>query len=46
MCALEELIQSIIEFTPEQLEKFLHDPITVSILQAAKASEPCPPAAS
>ena len=46
MSALEELIQCIVEFTPEQLDKFLHDPLTVSILQVAEESEPCPLATS
>ena len=46
MTALEELIDSLVNFTPEQLEKFLTDPVTVSILQPEEASGSCPPVAS
>ena len=44
MSALEELINIIIEFTPEQLEAFLRHPITVEILQAEEVAAPSPPA--
>ena len=44
MSALEELINIIIEFTPEQLEAFLRHPLTVEILQAGATAEPSPPA--
>lgn len=46
MTALEELIDILVNFTPEQLEKFLTDPVTVSILQPEEASGSCPPVAS
>ena len=46
MNALDELIECISEFTPEQLDRFLRDPITVSILRLEEALAPCPPAAS
>jgi hypothetical protein len=36
MTALEELINIISEFTPEQLEEFLRHPVTESILQPVK----------
>lgn len=42
---LEELIDLLIHFTPEQMEQFLNDPITVSILRPEAASEPCLPEA-
>lgn len=38
MTAFEELVKLLIEFTPEQLNDFLCDPVTVSILQPAEAS--------
>ena len=46
MTVLEELVNILLEFTPEQLDRFLNDPITVSILQAEGASSPCPQEAS
>lgn len=33
MAAIDELINYLIDFTPEQLEKFLTDKVTLSILQ-------------
>lgn len=30
--AIDDLINILISFTPEQLDKFLNDPVTVSIL--------------
>ena len=33
MTALEELLEYIKNFTPEQLEQFLNDPVTLSILR-------------
>ena len=33
MSALEELLEYIKNFTPEQLKQFLNDPLTLSILQ-------------
>lgn len=41
MNAFDELVTLLINFTPEQLEQFLNDPITVSILQPEEASESC-----
>lgn len=46
MSALDELIDIILNFTPEQLEEFLTNPVTVSILQPEEASESCLPADS
>ena len=39
MSALDELIDCLINFTPEQLEQFLNHEITLSILQPEAASE-------
>lgn len=39
MTALEELVDILTNFTPEQLDKFLRDPVTVSILQPEEALE-------
>lgn len=39
MTALEELIEIISGFTKEQLEEFLRNPITESILQPEEATE-------
>ena len=39
MTALNELVNLLVEFTPEQLNQFLNDPVTVSILQPEEASE-------
>ena len=41
MNAFDELVTLLINFTPEQLEQFLNDPVTVSILQPEEASESC-----
>ena len=46
MTAFEELVNILIDFTPEQLKKFLSDPVTVSILQPEEASESCLPEVS
>lgn len=46
MSALAELTSIIANFTPEQLEKFLNNQITQSILQLEEAIEFSPPAAS
>lgn len=40
MSAVDKLISYIISFTPEQLEEFLNNKITESILQPEEASEP------
>ena len=37
----EKLIEMLLGFTEEQLERFITDPITVSILRPEEASEPC-----
>ena len=42
MSATEELINYIINFTPDQLEQFLNHETTLSILQLEGASESCP----
>lgn len=42
MSALNELIEILINFTPEQLEQFLKHEVTSSILQAARAQESYP----
>ena len=41
MTAFNELVNILIEFTPEQLKRFLSDPVTVSILRPEEASESC-----
>lgn len=41
MNAVDELINYIVNFTPEQLEEFLSHPVTESILRPEEASEPC-----
>ena len=46
MSAFNELTHLLNSFTPEQLEKFLKDPLTQSILQAEEAIAPYPPEAS
>lgn len=38
MKAYDELVNILLNFTPEQLNKFLNDPITVSTLQPEEAS--------
>jgi len=42
MSAVDELVKILLEFTPEQLNQFLCNPITLSILRPEEASEPCP----
>lgn len=42
MKAIDELVEILRNFTPDQLNKFLSDPITVSILQPVEASESYP----
>ena len=41
MTPSEKLIDALLGFTEEQLERFLNDPVTVSILRPEEASEPC-----
>ena len=40
MKAIDELVNILISFTPEQLNQFLNDPVTLSILRHEEASEP------
>ena len=42
MSALDELLKYILNFTPEQLDKFLLNRVTQSILQLGEATESCP----
>ena len=46
MSAFNELIDLLASFTPEQLQTFIENPITQSILQAEEATEPFPLEAS
>ncbi len=39
MKAFDELVNLLLNYTPEQLKQFLNDPITVSILRPEEASE-------
>lgn len=41
MTEFEELVNILLNFTPEQLNQFLHDPVTELILQPEEASESC-----
>ena len=41
MTAVNELVNYLLSFTPEQLSRFLCDPVTVSILQPEEEPEPC-----
>ena len=41
MKAVDELVNILLNFTPEQLKQFLNDPVTVSILQPEEAPESC-----
>lgn len=41
MNAVDELVNILLNFTPEQLKQFISDPVTVSILQPEEASESC-----
>jgi len=42
MTALDELITTLSNFTPDQLDRFLSDKITQSILQAEEEAESYP----
>ena len=44
MKALDELVNILLNFTPEQLNQFLNHPVTVSILRPEEASESYPSA--
>lgn len=39
MTTFDELVNILLEFTPEQLNQFLNDPITLSILRPEEAVE-------
>lgn len=39
MKAVDELVNILLSFTPEQLQQFLNDPITVSILRPEEEAE-------
>ena len=41
MNAVDELINILLDFTPEQLKQFLDDPVTLSILRPEGEPEPC-----
>ena len=41
MKAIDELVNLLLNFTPDQLKQFLNDPVTVSILRPEEASESC-----
>lgn len=46
MKAIDELVNIIVSFTPEQLTQFLNDPVTVSILRPEEAPVSYPQEAS
>ena len=46
MKPIEELVNILLNFTPEQLKQFLNDPVTVSILRPEEASGSCLPEVS
>jgi hypothetical protein len=46
MSSIETLVNILSNFTSEQLERFLEDPLTRSILQPEAEAEPSPLAAS
>lgn len=39
MSAVDELIKIILNFTPEQMQQFLNDPVTLSILRPEEEAE-------
>ena len=41
MTAIDQLIKILLDFTPEQLNQFLNNPVTVSILQPGEEAESC-----
>ena len=41
MKAVDELVNILVSFTPEQLQEFLNDPVTLSILRPEAAAESC-----
>lgn len=40
MSAVDKLVNILLNFTPEQLNQFLNDPVTVSVLQLEVEAEP------
>lgn len=46
MSAVDKLIDYILNFSPEQLEKFLQNNVTKSILQPEEEAAPCQQEAS
>ena len=46
MSSIDELVELLTTFTPDQLERFLNAPLTQSILRAGEGAAPYPPAAS
>lgn len=46
MSSIDELVELLTTFTPDQLERFLNAPLTQSILRAGEEAGPYPPAAS
>ena len=40
MSAVDKLVNIILNFTPEQLNQFLNDPVTQSVLQLVGEAEP------
>lgn len=41
MKSIDELVNILLNFSPEQLEQFLNDPFTVSILRPGVEAESC-----
>ena len=41
MKAADELVNILLNFTPEQLKQFLNDPVTLSILRPGEEAESC-----
>ena len=41
MKAIDELVNILASFTPEQLKQFLNDPVTVSILRPEEEAGSC-----
>ena len=39
MSAVDKLVNILLNFTPEQLNQFLNDPVTVSVLQPEEEAE-------
>ena len=40
MSAIDQLVKLLLDFTPEQLNQFLNDPVTVSVLQLEGEAKP------